>query len=579
MGNSIISIFRRRTIARDLTIGLALTIISVTVSISLLNYFFSVSRTERLLSDQAVDVIDKLSAVLVLPLWNLDTKSIEFVAEAYQQTENVVALRVLNEAEEVIYEKAASEQGELITATRPISYGGQHIGTVEVSLTKRNIIEIQKKTLHVTLVIMFCVILSVVVVTLILLKVFLTRPLAKLTQGIEIIASGSYDHVLAPVSQSDIDVIIQKVNLMASQIAERDRALRESMERYEDLANLLPETIYEIDERGNFTFLNRSGFECFGYTQTDLGKGLNILQLFVPGTQKRANENMRRIMAGEKLGANEYMAQRKDGTTFPVLVHSSPIMRRNKPAGLRAIAVDITDRKRIEEELGKLATGVAHQVRNPVMTIGGFVRRLQKRFPPDTPPQDWLKIILLEVRRLERMVRDIHRHTSLRKPELRLTSLLSVAENVLEECLQDTNAKEIRLKKEFSREAPQVLADGDLLGLALTNILTNAMEAMPEGGDLSVSIFPEGDRVCISIKDSGVGIPSEDLPHVFDPFFSSNPQASGLGLTTAQRIIADHKAEIRINSTPGMGTKVQIWFPAARPVSSVDSVEQGKSHR
>ena len=94
-----------------------------------------------------------------------------------------------------------------------------------------------------------------------------------------------------------------------------------------------------------------------------------------------------------------------------------------------------------------------------------------------------------------------------------------------------------------------------------------------------MSIFPEGDRVCISIKDSGVGIPSEDLPHVFDPFFSSNPQASGLGLTTAQRIIADHKAEIRINSTPGMGTKVQIWFPAARPVSSVDSVEQGKSHR
>ena len=567
MGNSIISIFRRRTIARDLTIGLALTIISVTVSISLLNYFFSVSRTERFLSDQAVDVIDKLSAVLVLPLWNLDTKSIEFVAEAYQQTENVVALRVLNEAEEVIYEKAASEQGELITTTRPISYGGQHIGTVEVSLTKRNIIEIQKKTLHITLVIMFCVILSVVVVTLILLKVFLTRPLAKLTQGIEIIASGSYDHVLAPVSQSDIDVIIQKVNLMASQIAERDRALRESMERYEDLANLLPETIYEIDERGNFTFLNRSGFECFGYTQTDLGKGLNILQLFVPGTQKRVNENMRRIMAGEKLGANEYMAQRKDGTTFPVLVHSSPIMRRNKPAGLRAIAVDITDRKRIEEELGKLATGVAHQVRNPVMTIGGFARRLQKRFPPDTPPQDWLKIILLEVRRLERMVRDIHRHTSLRKPELRLTSLLSVAENVLEECLQDTNAKEIRLKKEFSREAPQVLADGDLLGLALTNILTNAREAMPEGGDLSVSIFPEGDRVCISIKDSGVGIPSEDLPHVFDPFFSSNPQASGLGLTTAQRIIADHKAEIRINSTPGMGTKVQIWFPAARPVA------------
>lgn len=564
-GSGIVSLFRRRTIARDLTIGLALTIIAVTVSISLLNYFFSVSRTERLLNSQAVDIVDKLSAVLALPLWNVDTDAIRLVGEAYQQSENVIGLRVFDESGEVIYEKTAPDEGEMIAATRPVKYLDQHIGVVEVSFTKRNILKIQQTTLYVTLTIMFCVILSVVVVTWILLKVFLNKPLAKLTQGIEVIAGGSYDYFLAPVTQCDIDEIIQKVNLMAAQIGERDKALRESKERYEELANLLPETVYEIDERDTFTFLNRSGFEYFGYTQEDLDKGLSIFQLLVPEDRQRIKENISRILAGEKLGANEYTAQRKDGTTFPVLVHSSPIVRRNKAIGLRAVAVDITDRKSIEEELGKLAAGIAHQVRNPVMTIGGFALRLQKRFGPHDPPQGWLKIILSEVQRLEQMVSDIHRHTSLPPPELRPTSLPAVVENALSDCLADLESQGIRLKRRFSTDVPQVLADGNLLGLALANILANAREAMPEGGDLEVAIFPEWDRICISVKDTGTGIAPDDLPNVFDPFFSSKPQAVGLGLTTVYRIMFEHKAQIRINSTPGLGTEVRVWLSPMQP--------------
>lgn len=561
------NVLKRRTIGRDLTIGLAMTIIVVTLSLSLVNYYFSISRTEQLLNKQASDIVDKLSAVLALPLWNVDTLALRLVAEAYQDTENVVALRVLDEAGGVIYERGISGYHELITEKRSISYRGQRIGLVEISLTKANILRIQQKTFYFTLIVMVCVILSVVVVTRILLRVFLARPLDELTQGIETIASGFYDKPLPHVKQQDIDIINQKVNLMATQIAERDKALRESKNRYEELANLLPETVYEIDQRGNFSFLNRSGFESLGYTQKDLEEGLNIREMIIPEDRERLDENINRTVAGEKLGANEYMARRKDGSRFPVLVYCSPIVRSNRNVGLRAIAVDITDRKSIEEELAKLAAGVAHQVRNPVMTIGGFVLRLQKRFAPDEKPQDWLKIILWEVRRLERMVSAIHQHTTLSQPELVRTSLTSVAEAVLSECQTDLDYQGIRVKRRFSNGLPQVLADEDLLGLALENIVANAREAMPDGGDLEVSIVPDGGLVCLSIKDTGGGIAPKDLPNVFDPFFGLKPQASGLGLTTAYRIVSEQKGEIRINSTPGEGTEVRVCLPAVRPVS------------
>jgi len=519
------------------------------------------------LSNQASDIVDKLSAVLALPLWNVDTLALRLVAEAYQHTENVVALRVWDETGGVIYERGISGHHELITEKRSITYRGQRIGFVEVSLTKANILRIQQKTFYFTLVVMVCVILSVVVVTRILLRVFLARPLDELTQGIETIASGFYDKPLPHVKQQDIDIINQKVNLMATQIAERDKALRESKDRYEELANLLPETVYEIDERGNFSFLNRSGFESLGYTQKDLAEGLNIREMIISEDRERLDENINRIVAGENLGANEYMARRKDGSRFPILVHCSPIVRRNRPVGLRAIAVDITDRKSIEEELSKLAAGVAHQVRNPVMTIGGFVLRLQKRFAPDEKPQDWLKIILWEVRRLERMVSAIHRHTTLPQPELVRTSLTSVAETVLSECQKDLDYQGIRVKRRFSNGLPRVLADEDLLGLALENIVANAREAMPDGGDLEVSIVTDGGLVCLSVKDTGGGIAPEDLPNVFDPFFGLKPQASGLGLTTAHRIVSEQKGEIWINSTPGEGTEVRVCIPAVRPMS------------
>ncbi len=136
-------------------------------------------------------------------------------------------------------------------------------------------------------------------------------------------------------------------------ISERKRAekaLLESEARYREFANSLPQTVVECDEKGSISFANINSFTIFGYTKEDLDRGLNIFQMIVPGNHDRAKDNIRHVFLGKQTG-NEYTALRKDGSTFPILVYTTPIVRENMPVNLRVILIDITERKRAEEEL------------------------------------------------------------------------------------------------------------------------------------------------------------------------------------------------------------------------------------
>ena len=133
-----------------------------------------------------------------------------------------------------------------------------------------------------------------------------------------------------------------------------EESLLESEKKCRELADLLPQTIFEIDEIGNLTFTNRNGFETFGYTQEDFDKGFNVLQALIPEDRDRAKANLENILAGEKSGGIEYTALRKDGSKFHVIIYSSPIIRENKPVGLRGIIIDITERKLAEDAFESL---------------------------------------------------------------------------------------------------------------------------------------------------------------------------------------------------------------------------------
>lgn len=160
-----------------------------------------------------------------------------------------------------------------------------------------------------------------------------------------------YETQIGPVKRNGYVVA---ATLVADDITERkmaQQALAESEQRFRELADLVPQTIFEIDMAGNFTFANNFGLQYTGYLQEDIDKGLNALQLFVPEDRKRVMADIEKLLKGEEFGGHEYTALKKDGTTFHVLAYSSPIFQDEKIVGIRGIILDITARTQAEEEV------------------------------------------------------------------------------------------------------------------------------------------------------------------------------------------------------------------------------------
>jgi signal transduction histidine kinase len=211
--------------------------------------------------------------------------------------------------------------------------------------------------------------------------------------------------------------------------------------------------------------------------------------------------------------------------------------------------------------LGKLAHGVAHEVRNPVAIIGGMAHLLNKKIQASAPGHELLREIQGAVARLERMVDEIESFTRIPAPHPTPSDISGVIQTALAPFTEQLKSLGISLTLQVPAELPPIPLDVHLMGQVLHHLIENSLEAMPLGGSLSLTVALEPKSLKISLQDTGSGIPAETLPLIFDPFFSTKPRGTGMGLTVAHRLIAEHKGEISLCSTPGTGTSVDLWLP------------------
>ncbi len=249
----------------------------------------------------------------------------------------------------------------------------------------------------------------------------------------------------------------------------------------------------------------------------------------------------------------------------PALENARLYSRLKEKLSLTTDELKVVEQKLLQSErlaaLGKLSQGVAHEVRNPVMVIGGFVRRFQRGLAPDDEAQEVVSLILGEINRLERMVAEIEAFAVLPPPDLQPGDLAGVLDQVLAETGPALEARQISMERRLPPDLPRIPLDERLMSQALRLLIDNAMEAMPAGGCLTLEITPEPQSLLLSVRDTGVGIPPEDIPYLFDPFFSSKPDGTGMGLTKVHQVVSDHHGEIRIISGRGQGTVVNIRLP------------------
>ena len=382
---------------------------------------------------------------------------------------------------------------------------------------------------------------------------------------------------------------------IAEDITERKQsevALRDGEERFRELAELMPETVFEVDLEGNITFVNRNAFNYFGYTPQDLKKGLKSFDMIIPKDRERAQVNVEKIFKGEKTGINEYTALRKDGSTFPVMIHSAPIFKEGKPIGLRGFIVDITERKKAEEErhklevqfqqaqrfeaLGTLAGGIAHDFNNLLMNIQGNTSLILFEIEDGHPFYEPLKKIEKQVKSGALLTRQMLGYARKGKFNVKPVDLNQIVDESAETF--GRTRKEITIERDFDKDLFPVEADQGQIEQVLLNLYVNAADAMPGGGKLILKTQNEthlnvksnhynprpGKYVQLTITDTGIGMDNQTLERIFDPFFTTKDMGhgTGLGLASVYGIVKSHDGYIDVESEKGRGTTFTIFLPA-----------------
>lgn len=216
--------------------------------------------------------------------------------------------------------------------------------------------------------------------------------------------------------------------------------------------------------------------------------------------------------------------------------------------------------------VGRLASAIAHEIRNPLNYINLTLDQLRAKFIPQDETQAGIFAKLtsqlkIEVERINQLVSDFLRYSRPLKLNLVETNLRQVIDNSLNIVEHQAEELSVEISVVEKENADKVLGDSEVLRSVFNNLFINAVQAMPNGGSLNVSISPDGDFVKIEVADSGDGISAENLPKIFEPYFSTKETGTGLGLAIVKRIIDEHNGTIEVESNKGTGTTFTIKLP------------------
>jgi signal transduction histidine kinase len=216
--------------------------------------------------------------------------------------------------------------------------------------------------------------------------------------------------------------------------------------------------------------------------------------------------------------------------------------------------------------MGEVAATMAHEIRNPLVSIGGFARSILEKKPEGDPERAFLGIIVEEVERLENLVKGVLNYALRPEPRLALRDATKEIEEALLLMDEECDRGHIRVVSDLAPDLPPVRLDSQQFRQVLLNLLQNAVQAMPGGGTLGVETVLASGSLRIAISDSGKGIPPGDMEKIYQPFFTTKEGGFGLGLPVALQIVRNHGGELAVESRPGRGTRVVVTLPLEQVV-------------
>jgi two-component system sensor histidine kinase PilS (NtrC family) len=268
--------------------------------------------------------------------------------------------------------------------------------------------------------------------------------------------------------------------------------------------------------------------------------------------------------------------RRKDGREVPLGISFWPVRSgRGEPAGIIGVFQDLSTIKEMEERMrladrlaaiGRLSANIAHEIRNPLASLSGAIEVLTRELPLDKDQDRLVQIVLGESDRLNQIIKEFLEYA---RPASIRPIPVNVGE-VLDEVLLLFEHRDLPASLKIVREyhdGVSATLDPQQFRQAIWNLCINALEAMPDGGELRIGAGiltqPNARKLEVWVADTGAGIKPESLPHIFEPFFSTKPDGSGMGLAVVHRVIQDHGGDIEVRSDPGVGTTFTLRLPLA----------------
>jgi len=385
------------------------------------------------------------------------------------------------------------------------------------------------------------------------------------------------------------------LSIIAHDITERkrmDEALRERERKYRELIESLPQTVFEMDKRGTLTSANHIVFESFGYTREDFEKGLNIIDMVAPKDRDRARDNIQRVLNGEKLDGTDYRVLRKDGSTFPAIVYMDVIFQENKPAGIRGIVLDITERKRAEEEMLRKN----EELRIAIETLNSTEKELRDNYHDLMVSQHALEVArrklnilnTLTFQDIQNAIFSLTAYFDLIKnaPDDKTVQLYLEKEELISRNITDSlqfakNYQDMGLRppiwqnvartflyaqshldfSTISRTAKmaglEIYAD-PLLENVFFHLLKNIIRHSIRATELVLRYEEVPEGLLLIIEDNGVGIPVQEKDKIFNYRYGRD---QGFGLFLVREVLTNTGITIRETGEPGKGARFEMLVP------------------
>jgi PAS domain S-box-containing protein len=365
------------------------------------------------------------------------------------------------------------------------------------------------------------------------------------------------------------DQIKEYAERLEEKVKERTKDLKESEERLKSILAASPDAVTVTDLDGNIVECTEQAWKMYRSSSREDFVGENAFELIAERDRERARNNMGKALNSGLVRNVEYTMLTRDGCEYPAELSASLIRdASDRPIGFVAVTKDISDRKRMEQQLlkaerlaaiGQVAAMVGHDLRNPLTGIAGAAYYLKTKLGSvmDQRSVEMVELIEKDIEYSNKIINDLLDYSR----EIRLELADATPKGIVKEALRHASIPENVHVADKTKNNPKIIVDIEMLVRAFVNIVRNAVDAMPNGGTLTISSKHSGADLEIAFNDTGLGMSNEVLERMGTPFFTTKAKGMGLGLSICRRIVEAHNGKIRVSSIEGKGTTFTVTFP------------------